>query len=138
MARTLATPDLVRGRDRAAALFLLALMAVGSVALWIGIPAGCLWTASKFTESGAYHFLLALPLTITAMALFAPVLVWMNRLYVRVVYESWVEEDVEEEQVRALRGPLEPLLVGSLLLAIFTMMIWFFVFAQDPPSCAGN
>ena len=34
---------------------------------------------------------------------------------------------------RFLHGPLEPILVGSLVIALVVMFVWFFLLAKDPP-----
>ena len=122
--------------DRAAAAFLLVLMAVGSLALWIGVPAGWLWIAGKLTDKPAQHIILSIagaPIAIIAWARF---LFWLNRLYLRVTVGAWaVEADPdadEDEAPRWVRGPLEPLLVGSLVIAIVALFVWFFVYAEDP------
>jgi hypothetical protein len=35
-----------------------------------------------------------------------------------------------------MRGPLEPLLAASLLIALVTLVVWFFVLAENPPPIA--
>jgi hypothetical protein len=113
------------------------LMGIGSLALWIGVPTLCLWATSKVSSSSADHLLLDLPLTIVAMGLFGAVLVWLNGLYMRVTgviaaYEADEEEYGPGAAPRYLRGPLEALLVTSLVLALIAMLVWFFVFANNP------
>jgi hypothetical protein len=122
----MAVPNTLRARDRVAAGFLLVLMLVGSFALWVGVPAGGLWLTGKLTHSRELSFPLALILIPTGMALFAIVLVWLNGLYLRITGAYRIEDDMP---VR-LRGPLEPILVGSLVTAIVAISIWFFFFAH--------
>lgn len=123
------TPPHQRSRDGPAAAFLLVLMAAGSLALWIGVPAGCLWVASKLADSLAGHFVIALPMTLVGMVLWGAGLFWLNGLYLRVA--GFWEEDGDEPP-RRLRGPLEPLLVGSLAIALVALFVWFFAFAENP------
>lgn len=121
----------VRTIDRLAAAFLLALMAVGALLLWIGVPVGSLWAASKLSDSLAGHLLIALPLTLSAMIAWGTFLFWLNALYLRVT-GVLIEPEDPEEQPRQIRGPLEPLLVGSLVIAIVAFLVWFFAFAENP------
>ena len=111
-------------------------MAVGSLALWIVVPLGCLWVSSKAVGSSAEEYLLGLPMTIAAMIVFGIALVRLNQLYLRVTgVLARYEAEQEEFGVapRFLRGPLEPLLVGSLIIALLAMFVWFFLLAKNPP-----
>ena len=117
--------------DRLAAAFLLVLMALGSLVLWIGVPVGSLWAASKLSESVAGHLLIALPLTLAAMIVWGAFLFWLNALYLRVI-GALAEPEDPDEPPRRIRGPLEPLLVGSLVIGIVAFLVWFFAFAEDP------
>jgi hypothetical protein len=115
---------------------LIVAMAIGSLALWIVVPLGCLWVSSKVVGSSGEEYLLGLPMTIAAMILFGMALVWLNRLYLRVTgVVARYEAEQEEFGVAPhfLRGPLEPLLVGSLVIALVAMFVWFFLLARNPP-----
>jgi len=118
-----AAPRALRARDRAAAAFLLVLMALGSFALWVAVPAGCLWVVGHVTESTATAFIAVLLLIPGALGAVAVALSWLNRLYMRVTATG------RPAPVRA-RGPLEMLLVWSLIAAIVAISIWFFFFAH--------
>jgi hypothetical protein len=116
--------------------FLLLLMAVGALLLWIGVPAGWLWIAGQLTEDTAQHFLLSAigaPVAIIAWARF---LFWLNRLYLRVnlgpAAVTRDPDELDDDPPRWVRGPLEPLLVGSLCVALVAMFFWFFVLAESP------
>ena len=122
-----------RARDRLAAGFLMLLMAIGSVVLWLGIPVALLWFFSKVTDSWNGHFLLSLTLIPVAMALFAPVLFWLNGLYLRVIGVLRPGEDEEDRRWRA-RGPLELFLYFGMLIALVALFGWFFFLAQNPPE----
>ena len=127
----------LRFGDRVAAGFLLVLLTVGSLALWVGVPAGWLWLASQITESDSAHLAFGIVGMPVAIVLFAIVLVWINRLYMRVVWSRGppVPEELETgegDEVRVPRGPLEPLLVVSLVLSVVALFVWFFVFAENP------
>jgi hypothetical protein len=135
MSPPLARPVHRRPADRLAAAFLLVVLALGCLIFFIGIPLAFLWALSKLTDSFATHFIggvLGIPLV---MALFAPALFWINGLYLRVTgalaeEEDW--EEVDDEPRFRPRGPLEPMLVGSLIVALIAMTVWFFFFAKNP------
>jgi hypothetical protein len=121
-----------------AAAFLLVLLAVGSLALWIAVPAACLWLASKVANSIGTHFLVALPLTLASMALFAALLYRLDRLYLRVTgawLPQWDEDDLDDDDdLEVPRGPLEPMIIVSFAIAAVALTIWFFFFAENPSS----
>jgi hypothetical protein len=125
--------------DRLAAGFLLCLMVIGSFGLWIGVPAACLAATAKLSSSAAEHFLIDLPVTIGAMIAWGAFLVWLNGLYLRVTGVA-ARYDAEEEEYgpgsgpRFLRGPMEPILLSSLVIALVTLTVWFFVFAHGDPG----
>jgi hypothetical protein len=122
-----------RVRDRLAAGFLLLLMGAGSLVLWIGIPLAGLWFFSKVTDSWNGHFLLSLTLIPVAMALFAPVLFWLNGLYLRVIGVLGAGEDDEERRWHT-RGPLEVFLYLGIVIALVALFGWFFFLAKNPPE----
>ena len=118
--------------DRVVGAFLIALLGIGSLTLWIGIPLGSLYVASKFTDNNGEHFIATLFMTLAGMALFAPALFWVNNLYLRVVGALDEEEDEEDAPPRRLRGPLEVFLGGSFVIALVALFVWFFLFAENP------
>jgi hypothetical protein len=69
------------------------------------------------------------------MVLFARLLVWVNKLYLRILAQAgepdW-EDDPEEARPRYARGPLEPILVASLVIALIALSVWFFTSAENP------
>jgi hypothetical protein len=123
-----------RARDRLAAGFLLVLMAIGSLALWMGVPVAGLWGLGKVTHSTATHFLAALVVIPTGLILSAMALGWLNRLYLRVRQAS---EPADEDQAAPARGPLEYFMRWSLLAAFTAFLLWFFILAERPCSCSA-
>lgn len=117
--------------DRIAAGFLLVLMTIGSFALWIAVPAASLWASSKVVDSLAGHFVVSLPVTLIAMIAWGTGLFWLNALYLRIT-GFFDEPEDPDEPPRRLRGPLEPILVGSLVIALIALFVWFFAFAKNP------
>jgi hypothetical protein len=123
--------------DRMAAAFLGILMALGSFAMWVGVPAGWLWVAGQITSDQAQHITLSVIGVPLAIIVWARGLFWLNRLHMRITMPRLmreIEEAPEDEEPRVIRGPLEPLMVGSLVVALIAMIVWFFFFAQTPPS----
>src|SRR5437879_5712048 len=122
-----------RARDQLAAAFLMLLMGVGSLMLWLGIPVAGLWSFSRVTDSWNGHFLLSLTLIPVAMALFAPVLFWLNGLYLRVIGVLRPGGHEEDRRWRA-RGPLELFLYAGMVVAVVALFGWFFFLARNPPE----
>jgi hypothetical protein len=122
-------------RERLAGAFVLAVLGVACVSWWIGVPALTLWGLSKATDDFATHFvggLLGVPLL---MATTAPILIWLNGLYLRVS-GAVARADADEEETgwrRQLRGPLEPMLLVSFIVAAAALSIWFFFIAETAP-----
>ena len=126
----------VRGtRERLAGAFVLVVMLIACLVFWIGIPVGGLWALSKATDSFAGHFVIGLIGVPTAMALFSPALFWLNGLYLRVtgVLARLEAEEEETGWHRRVRGPLEPMLFVSFIVALTALTIWFFFIAETPP-----
>ena len=119
----------LRPIDRAVSALLLGLMIVGSLALWIAVPTAVLKGLAPLSDSQAYHLMLGLVGVPVAMIAFALGLFYVNGLYLRVT-GHWRAD--EGRMPRRLRGPLEPILIWSLLAALVAICIWFFVFAENP------
>lgn len=127
----------LHGRDRAAAAFLLAVLAVGCLALFVGVPVGVLWGLSNLTDSLVTHFVLGLIGIPLLIALLSPALFWVNALYLRVTAAGEPDEEDEdwddgEHDRRLARGPLEPMLVAAFVVALVALIVWFFFFAENP------
>jgi hypothetical protein len=67
----------------------------------------------------------------TAMFIFAALLLRLNRLYLQVtgVIARWEGSD---DAPRHLRGPLEPLLLGSLAIELAALVVWLVLFGDVP------
>jgi hypothetical protein len=119
---------------------LIALMAAGSVLLWIGIPVGWLYLASRLTDSsqpsmGPYVLVLVgIPATMIATG---KVLAVLDRAYGRVAGTAQ-RGRVQSPWHRSLRGDRRPargrsvldvVMVTSVALAVACFAVWFFLFA---------
>jgi len=122
------------------ALALIALMAVGSVFLWIGIPLGWIYLVSKMVDSsqpslGPYVLLIvAIPVT---MAIVGKLLFGLDHIYARVtgqdsevqVRAPWLKSMRGERDSRRRLSVLEMTMLVSVSLAVVAFAIWFFGFA---------
>jgi hypothetical protein len=122
------------------ALFLIALMAVGSVFLWIGIPVGWIYLVSRMVDSsqpslGPYVLLIfGIPIT---MALFGKLLFGLDRVYARVAGQDsevqfrapWLKSMRGERNVARRLSVLEMTMIVSVSVALVGFGIWFFGFA---------
>jgi hypothetical protein len=107
---------------------LVALMFLGSLVLWLGMPAGWLWVGAQVQgQTGSVgDAMLVMMVGITvSIALLVPTLSWLNRRHV---------------EVRATRGldvggatALERVLVASGALVLLGFVIWFFGFSGSEP-----
>jgi hypothetical protein len=107
---------------------LVAIMFLGSLALWVGVPVGWLWIGSQVqaqTDSLGYALLVMMIGVAASIAVLVPCLGWLNRLHV---------------ELRAARGrdvsgttALERVLVASALVAATSFFVWFFGFSGSSP-----
>ena len=122
-------------RERILGTFVLAVMTVACLGWWIGVPLATLRALGEATDDSATHFvggLIGVPLM---MVLTAPILIWLNGLYLRVTGILARAEADEEESgwSRRLRGPLEPMLAVSFAVAAVALTVWFLFIAENPP-----
>jgi hypothetical protein len=127
------------GRRLVAAL-LIALMAIGSILLWLGIPVGWLYLVSRMVSSsqpsmGPYVLVLVgIP---ASMVVVGKVLAKLNRAYGQLtdttptgrVRNPWMKSLRGERDSGRPRTILDVVMVWSVALALLCFAIWFFVFA---------
>ncbi len=120
---------------------MIALMALGSLLLWIGSPIGWLWIASQMQKDsqaagfGPYMVVL-FGIAITAVVL-AKLLQRLNRLYGAVtgtdepvkIVMPWHRGLRGENEGKAPRTVLDVVMVISVGIGFVAMGIWFFFFA---------
>ena len=122
------------------ALVLIALMAIGSVILWIGIPVGWLYLASRLVDSsqpslGPYLLIIfGIPIT---MFVFGRLLFTLDRVFERVTGRA-SETDFRPPWLKSMRGEravsrrmtvLEGVMIVSVGIALLAFAVWFFAFA---------
>jgi hypothetical protein len=120
---------------------LIALMALGSVLLWIAIPAGWLWLGSQMQSStqrtGFTPYLVVIVGIGVSMAVVGKLLAKLNRVYGRVsgiestvrVRLPWHRSLRGEEDARQPRTVLDVVMVTSVTIALIVFAIWFFFLA---------
>jgi hypothetical protein len=116
--------------SRLGAALVLLLLTAGSLVLWIGVPIGGMWLAGELTDSFAWHMPLAMALVVVGIVAFGSFLAWLDDLYLRLT-GGRARHDDHGIPVRR-RGPLEPLLIAALVMAVITFACWFLLFAENP------
>ena len=122
--------------ERALALLLVVVMAAGSLLLWIGIPAACIWLWSQLANHYTTVYAAALIGAPAVMALCAWLLHRVNAVYLRIhrtpaqrrAHTAWLRS-MSGSGRRQQRGVLETCMSVSVVLAVITFTVWFFFFA---------
>jgi hypothetical protein len=121
-------------------LFLIALMAVGSVLMWIGVPVGLVYLASRLADSptpsmGPYLLILiGLPVGMVAVG---KALGALDRYHGRLTglddgrpqQAAWLKSMRGERERRRRRSVLDAVMMISVAAALVLSAIWFFGFA---------
>jgi hypothetical protein len=125
---------------RLIAVLLIALMAIGSILLWLGIPLGWLYLVSRLVKSsqpsmGPYILLLVgIP---ASMVIVGKLLSKLNRVYGDVTGTAptgrartpWLRSMRGERETGRPRTVLDVVMIWSVAVALVCFVIWFFVFA---------
>jgi hypothetical protein len=110
------------------AILLVAIMFLGSLALWVGVPLAWLWVGSRvIATSGSI-----------SLALFTMMAGMLVSVWVLVSWLGWLgRKHVELQEVRGREigrtTALEQVLVFSAALAVLAFAVWFFGFSGSPP-----
>jgi hypothetical protein len=122
-----------------AAIGLVALMAIGSVVMWIGVPLGLIYLASQLADTpnpsmGPYLLvLIGLPI---GMAVIGKGLGALNRAHIRLTgaetdayRPGWTRSMRGERTVNRRGGILDRVMIISVALAGIAFAVWFFGFS---------
>lgn len=121
------------------ALMLVLLMAVGSVVMWLGVPLGLVYLASRIAGSsqpGAGPYLLVLIGLPVGMAVVGKCLAYLDRLHGRLTGRqevrrraTWLRSMRAERPRSRPGGVLDQVMIVSVALALVVFGVWFFAFA---------
>ncbi len=121
-------------------LFLIALMAIGSVVMWIGVPVGLIYLASRLADSpnpsmGPYLVvLIGLPV---GMMIVGKLLGTIDRYHGRVTglddgkpqQAAWLTSMRGDRERKRRRSVLDSVMMISVAVALILSAVWFFGFA---------
>jgi hypothetical protein len=116
-------------RTTLAAHFTFVVLLLGCLVLWFGVPVLGVWLAGQLTDNSGYHLPISMLLIVPGMFAVAVALAWVNNLWLRITGGEVVE--VRGVPVRR-RGPLEVMLPICGILAVIALIVWFFVWAENP------
>ena len=110
---------------------LVLIMFVGSLVLWVGVPAGWLWIGSQLQASSSMatavgSMMIGMLLTIVVLIAF---LGWINRKHVELLEARGRGAHAPENATTAL----EWVLVASAVVAVVGFSVWFFGFSGSSP-----
>ncbi|HEY2637221.1 MAG TPA: hypothetical protein VGI54_07535 [Solirubrobacteraceae bacterium] len=125
---------------RFAGLILILVMALGSVVMWLGIPIGLIYAASRVSESGDPNMGVYVGLAVAIPALMftmAKILGRIDRLYAEVmgtaddrpVRANWMRSMRAERGSQHRTTVLDVVMIISVGLALLLMAAWFLLFA---------
>ena len=130
----------MRSRWSPPAIALVLLMGVGSIVMWVGVPVGLVYLASRLADSpnpslGPYLVVfLGLPL---GMGVMGKLLGMLDRAHQRLTrtaddrrqQATWMRSMRGERGSTRRRGVLDTVMIVSVGLALLVFGIWFFGFA---------
>jgi hypothetical protein len=122
---------------RVARAALVALLGLGSLALWTVVPMGWIWIASALSDRYSTIYLVAILGCPLVMILWGWGLYRINRVYLRlsggdaaVEPRNWLASAGEKRPVMLL----DVLVMAGAVVALIALVVWFFFFAGSPTS----
>jgi hypothetical protein len=118
-------------------------MLLAAFSLWTAIPLSWVYIASKLSQT---QFPSGGPYAIVAVGIVASILfvAWLigrlNALYIRItgtnrlepIRPTWLKSMRDTAPVRSSVTVVEAVLMGSVLLAMLALTVWFFLLAGSP------
>jgi hypothetical protein len=118
-------------------------MLIAALSLWTAIPLSWIYIASKVSHtqfpSGGPYFVVAVGIIVSVL-----VVAWLigrlNQLYIQItgtnrlapMRPTWLKSMRDSSPERGTTTVVEAVLMGSVLLALVAMTIWFFLLAGSP------
>jgi hypothetical protein len=126
---------------RVASFALAIVEALGTLVMWIGIPASWLWVASQIGGgSNLFSYLSALLVIPVSMLLFALVLQRLEAHRTRLVgsrsartHQAWLKAMSGGDPPRT-RGLLDLFMVVSAIVAVIAFLLWYILWSGPPPN----
>ena len=132
-----------RAGRHVAAKFLVLLMIVAALSMWTVIPLGWVWIGSRISKTqdpaGGPYMVVLIGIVVSILVI-SWLLGRLNRIYLHLTGSHTVEP-IRPAWLKSLRdsvGPhayptvLETVIVASVVLAIFSATLWFFLLAGSP------
>jgi hypothetical protein len=130
------------GQSLAAGLVFLAML-LAAFSLWTAIPLSWVYIASKLSQT---QFPAGGPYAVVAVGIVATIVVvaWLigrlNNLYIRItgtnrlapIRPTWLKSMRDTAPVRSSVTVVEAVVMGSVLLAMLALTVWFFLWAGSP------
>jgi hypothetical protein len=121
-------------------LFLIALMAIGSVVMWLGVPIGLIYLASRLADSSKPSmapYVLILVGLVVGMMVVGKLLGALDRYHGRITglddgkptQAAWMTSMRGERERKRRRSVLDSVMIISVGVALLLFGIWFFAFA---------
>lgn len=114
-------------RASQAAVLLVAMMFLGSLVLWVGVPVAWLWIGSRLQNATSLATATGVMMIgmLLSVALLLAALGYLSRRYT----ELQERRGVPESEITAL----ERVLVSSAVIAVIGFLVWFFGFSGSSP-----
>jgi hypothetical protein len=121
-------------------LFLIAVMAIGSVVMWLGVPIGLIYLASRLADASKPSmgpYVLILVGLVVGMMVVGKLLGAVDRYHGRITglddgkptLAAWMKSMRGERERKRRRSVLDSVMIISVGVAMLLFGIWFFAFA---------
>ncbi len=129
-------------RGLAASLVFVAML-LAALSLWTAIPLSWVYIASKVSHtqfpSGGPYFVVAAGILISVFAV-AWLIGRLNRLYIQItgtnrlapMRPTWLKSMRDTSSAAGTTTVVEAVLMGSVMLALLVLTVWFFLLAGSP------